>query len=451
MPSSNFSPPSPPPRIDPAEQLARAADIAGAVRLTDVRPTAIRWLWPDRIPLGRITLLVSDPGLGKSLLALDIAARVSSGTPWPDSQPSSLNSQPSTVLLLTAEDNLADTVRPRLEALGADCSRILAMSNWGSLPEAPRPKSQRDHAAPDVPRRFAFNRDLARLANLLKAIPDCRLIVIDPITEFLGGTNEQSNADVRNLLGALSTLAREHDIAILIISHLRKKEGAAIYRTMGSLAFVAAARAAWILAKDPAEPNKRLLLPLKNNLAPDVTGLAFTLEPSSEPRTPVIRWSSDAVNVTIEALPSSPVRPRGRPDEERQFAIKWLQEHLAESPLPTHTVKQDAEAFGISYSTLRRAFRSLDGEAIRCGWPTKTWHWKLPGTRVQKYEGEFWTSNYFDKMIAELAEPWMGRYTPRATDQSPPSSSPATDSPISGDDRSACAAVHPTPACHAPP
>jgi hypothetical protein len=353
----------------------------------------------------------------------------------------------SSVLLLTAEDNLADTVRPRLEALGADCSRILAMSAWGALPEAPRPKFRCDPASPAVPRRFALNRDLARLRNLLNALPDCRLLVIDPITEFLGGANEQSNADVRTLLGALSALAREHNIAVLIVSHLRKKEGAAIYRTMGSLAFVAAARAAWILAKDPAEPNKRLLLPLKNNLAPDVTGLAFTLEPSREPRTPVIRWSPDAVNVTIEALPSSPVRPRGRPDEERQFAIKWLEGHLAEAPLPTHAVKNDAEAFGISYSTLRRAFRSLDGDAIRCGWPNKSWHWKLPTTRAQKYEGEFWASNDFDRMIAELAEPWMGRYSSPTTDQS----TPPSDSPLDGNDCAASPAEPPRSACHAPP
>ncbi len=282
---------------------------------------------------------------------------------------------PSSVLLLTAEDDLADTVRPRLEALGADCDKILAIS---SVP---------GENANDVPRAFALNRDLARLKILLRAIPDCRLLVIDPVSAYLGGANEQANADVQSVLTALATLVRDRELAVIIVSHLRKKEGAAIYRTMGSLAFVAAARAAWIVCKDPADPNNRFLLPLKNNLAPDVTGLAFTVEASGETRTPVIRWSPEPMNLSVDTHFAS-VRATGRPDDERQHTIEWLRERLSNGSRATRDLRDEAEANGISYGTLRRAFRALGAEAKRVGpFPFGEWHWKLPGVDAAKCRG----------------------------------------------------------------
>jgi putative DNA primase/helicase len=402
---------APRPFMSPATpDFEHAAHIAGAVRLTDVKPQNIRWLWPGRIPLGRVTLLVSDPGIGKSLLTLDIAARVSTGAPWPDeraeSQGSRVESQhsdsgpcpstldprpPGSVLLLTAEDDLADTIRPRLEALGADCERILAIS---AVP---------GENANDVPRAFALNRDLARLANLLDALPDCRLLIVDPISAYLGGTNEHANAEVQTLLAALSALARDRGLAILVVSHLRKKEGAAIYRTMGSLAFVAVARSAWILCKDPADLNKRLLLPIKNNLAPDVIGLAYTIETSPTGRTPVLRWSPDPVHFTADTLLAS-ARPPGRPDDERQHAVQWLEERLAQRPRPMREIKDEAGARGIAYGTLRRAFRQLGGQAVReSPFPSAPWLWKLPGTDAQNPGEEFCAPTDFLDQFPDLS------------------------------------------------
>jgi hypothetical protein len=374
---------------DPADEFPRAAYIAGAVRLTEIAPENIRWLWPDRIPLGRVTLLVSDPGIGKSLLTLDIAARVSTGAQWPDAVgppsrggPDSANdidmpgaarlaAPTGSVLLLTAEDNLADTIRPRLEALGADCSRIVAIST--------------DHGehAHTVPRAFALQRDLARLDALLRTMPDCRLVILDPITAYLGDSDQQSNAEIRNLLASLAAMARDRGLAVLIVSHLRKTQGAAIYRTMGSLAFVACARAAWIIAKDPTDDNKRLLLSLKNNLAPDVAGLAYTIESSPAAGVPMIRWTPEPVNISAESMVGAAKSP-GRPDDERQYAVTWLRSQLAEGPRLARELKHEADANGISYGTLRRAFRQLGGEAFRRGnFPSSPWHWQFPRTDAQ--------------------------------------------------------------------
>jgi hypothetical protein len=419
------------PFISPADRLTRAAQIAGAVRLADIQPIPTKWLWPGKIPLGRITLLVSDPGLGKSLLTLDIAARVSTGAPWPDHKaatggrgsasgprPSTLDPGPAaSVLLLTSEDDLADTIRPRLQALGADCDKILAISHIpGENPD-------------DVPRAFALNRDLKRLVNLLDAMPDCRLVVIDPISAFLDGTHEQSNADVRTLFATLTTIARERDIAVLVVSHLRKKEGSAIHRVMGSLAFTAGARAAWAICNDPTNENRRLFLPLKNNLAPTACqgsragsrgGLAFSIE--SHNGAPTIRWSPEPVVVSTDnTLGLS--KSRGRPDNERQDAVDWLQERLATGARPVSDLKEESDAFGISYRTLRRAFRELHGEAARQGIPPlNRWVWKLPQTPEttgQNSGEELWPTNYLNDIVAELAKPWTPKPTATTKPRAP--------------------------------
>jgi putative DNA primase/helicase len=426
--------PAPCPFVTPADQLARAQNIAGAVRFSELAPQKVRWLWPDRIPLGRITLLVSDPGLGKSLLALDIAARVSRGAPWPDEcsrhtpcavtelandrdhgdDLSGNNSKhmshspapsvadgtrsvpatiaPASVLLLTAEDDFADTVRPRLEALGADCDRILGIA---TVP---------GNDAENRPRAFALTRDIARLRDLLNAMPDCRLIVIDPISAYLGRTNEHSNADIQSLLLGLTTIARERDIAILAVGHLRKKDGAAIYRPMGSLAFVAASRAAWAICKDPHDPTKRLFLPVKNNLAPHITGLAYTIETSPDGRGPTIRWSPEPVAQSLDFAIAA-ARAAGRPDEERQHAIKWLKERLEKSACKASDIREEAEVLGISYGTIRRAFRDIEGTAFRKGmFPIFDWYWSLPGRAAQNPGGEFCAIRDLADIIPNLAE-----------------------------------------------
>ena len=391
---------------DRSPAFADAARSAGAVSIADVPTTALRWLWPGRIPLGRVTLLVSDPGLGKSLLTLDVAARVSRGAPWPDvsvggnaeviAPPSPQSPAPSSsVLLLSAEDAIADTIRPRLEAMNADCTRILAITAIAGDESGFKTCSFGGPDTNPAPRAFDLTRDLARLAKLVAAMPDCRLIVIDPISAYLGDTSEHANSEIQRLMLPLANLAREHNVAVLAVSHLRKKDGAAIYRTMGSLAFVAAARAAWVISKDPDDPRRRLLLPLKNNIAPDTTGLSFTIEQLAPDGPPVIRWSPQTIPVTAESVVGNARRP-GRPDEERQAAVKWLRQVLSKGPRLSTDVRTSAAEHGFNLRTLTRAFRDLDGQAFRTGFGLLgEWSWKLPTIEGQNPEGEFCPSMQF--------------------------------------------------------
>jgi hypothetical protein len=373
----------------------RAAQIAGAVRLGELEAASLRWFWPQRIPLGRVTLLAGDPGVGKSLLALDIAARASRGLPWPDQERGAGSEEqgavasdsplpaPCSVLLLTAEDDLAETVLPRLDALGANASMVVAIPAIpGQRVESKTipflPELGADDTKPLRNRAFELRRDLARIDQLLRAMPDCRLVIVDPISAYLGDVNEQANSEVRGLLLPLAALAQQHGVALLAVTHLRKKEGAAIYRTMGSLAFIAAARAAWLVSKDPKNTQRRLFMPLKNNLAADVTGLAFHIESHALTSQPIIHWSREPIAVSAETIVGN-ARPKGRPDEEREDAMQWLCRRLAGGPAPASDVQEEAEAHGIKEITLRRAFRQLCGEAIKVGdFPFGQWRWRLP-------------------------------------------------------------------------
>jgi hypothetical protein len=292
------------------------------------------------------------------------------------------------VLLLTIEDHFADTVRPRLEALGADCSRIMALSHVPG----------EDFF--DTPRPFALNRDLNRLSNLIGALANCRLVILDPITAFLGDTSDQCNTDVWKLLSALTRRADQQNFAVLAVSHLRKKEGAAIHRALGSLAFIANARTAWAIAKDPADPDRRLFVPLKNNLAPDANGLAFTIESNAAGSARVIRWLPDIVEARADTVLAASRQP-GRPDDERQYAVQWLRTRLSAGTSPVREIRNDADAHGISYAALRRAFRALGCEAIRMGpVPKGEWRWKLRAEDAQNSVGEFCAPTAFTDEFA---------------------------------------------------
>jgi hypothetical protein len=122
---------------------------------------------------------------------------------------------------------------------------------------------------------FELGRDLAQLRQMIDRLENCRLVVIDPISAYLGRAVENANAEVRC---PLAQLAAERRLAVVLVTHLRKEDGAAMYRAIGSLAFVAAARGAWVICQDPHDTRRGLFLPLKNNLASGVGGLAYTIE-----------------------------------------------------------------------------------------------------------------------------------------------------------------------------
>jgi len=233
------------------------------VRLAEVEPQEVQWLWTGRIPLGRISLLVGMPGSGKSLLTLDMAARITRGWDWPDRSPCLQGN----VLFVIGEDGLADTVRGRAEAAGADTHRLFVLTAIQRVEK-------------DQP--FQVPVCLSHIEEITQAVikTEPRLVVFDPIGHFIPADIDANVENhVRLVLGRLAELAEQHQTAVLLVAHRRKaKVEFADDVVLGSRAFVGLARAVWHVCKDAEDENRRLLVPGKNNLAPPMDGLAFWIK-----------------------------------------------------------------------------------------------------------------------------------------------------------------------------
>lgn len=349
------------PGHQPSAQNASAVDLASVItrRVCDVEAVPIRWLWPGRIARGKLTMIAGHPGLGKSQLTCAIAAVVTTAGRWPvDGTSCELGA----VAMLSAEDDVADTIRPRLEAGGADVSRVLVIDGVADA---------FDSAGMPVQRSMSLKMDIARLDRLFASRPDIAVLIVDPVSAYLGGTDSHVNADVRALLAPLSALAAKHQVAVIMVSHLNKgsANAEAMSRVTGSLAFVAAARGAFLVAKDKDDPDRRLFVPAKNNLARDVGGLAFKVESvalANGINTSRIVWEPGPVLITAdEAMAPAPDdSDRTMTDDAVEFLaaiLKGGDRHLARD------IKRRAGEAGISDKALRNARERLQVVSEREG------------------------------------------------------------------------------------
>jgi putative DNA primase/helicase len=323
------------------------------VPLDTVQRRDVRWLWRARIPFGRITCLMGDPKVGKSWLALAIAAAVTTGEPLPGE---TQGRDPAGVLLLTAEDGLEDTVRPRLEDMGADVGRVVVMP-----------------AVFDGQGKESFPNLAVDLDALDEALTGggYGLVIIDPINAYLGtAVDTYRDAHVRAVLGPVATLAERHNVAVLVILHLTKgQRDRAIYRGQGNIAYVAAARVVHLVGVNP-ENGQRAMVCIGNNLAQEPPALAFDIADGR------FRWLGET-SVTAASLLAP---EKGAEDASKLEAAKsFLRGALADGPVPFEVLQSDARAAGIAERTLRRAKDALDVRAVRTGFGKDGhWTWELP-------------------------------------------------------------------------
>ncbi len=333
------------------------------VCMADVHPKPISWLWPGRIARGKLTLIAGDPGLGKSLVSITLAAAISKGYKWPLED----SSAPiGSVVFLSAEDDPGDTIRPRLDAAEADCTRIHVLHAVKDVDKDGKP----------IERMFSLQSDLKILEELLPSIPDCHLLVIDPISAYLDGTDSHSNSEVRGLLAPLAKFAADHNIAVVLVQHLNKSSGgSAMYRAMGSIAFIAAARAGYIVTKDQQNPERRLVMPVKNNLAKDTTGLAYSVV-TAENGAPVLVWEKEPITMTADEALS----PADSNEEKTNtdWAVEVLEVVLKDGPVPAAIIQKEAKQAGISPKALNRAKEKLGIKPKKADFKGG-WVWSLPG------------------------------------------------------------------------
>jgi putative DNA primase/helicase len=325
--------------------------------LSTVTPEPVDWIWPGRLARRRYTLLSGEPGLGKSFVSLDVAARISRGLAFPDGTPAPLGR----VLLLVAEDGLSDTVRPRLDALGGDPSRVAVLEAIREPDGTRAPVSLVDHMP-------------ALRAAVAEVNPD--LLIIDPITAFLGRTDSHRDVEVRATLAPLLDLCEQKNFALLTIGHLSKdSQRAALHRPGGSIAFVAAARIVLALAADPNDPDRRLLAPLKANICRPSATLAYRVTDDK------LAWETAAVtDIDVEALfrPSNPTGREERTDAEE--VIRDLME-IEVWPLEAKRAMDAGQAHGVPERTMRYTAKRLGIRISRLGFGgSGKWMWHKPET-----------------------------------------------------------------------
>jgi hypothetical protein len=331
------------------------------ILLSTVQPERVEWLWPGRIPLGKLTITDGDPGVGKSVLSLDIAARVSRGMAMPDGAPGRMGG----VVILSAEDGLRDTIRPRLDAAGANCERILFLDS------VPAPGGEgKEKRLPILPDDVPY---IQAAVERMKAI----FVLIDPVTAFLGSDiNAHKDADCRRALFPLANMAEKTGAAVDVIRHLNKGNSSnPLYRGGGSIGIIGAARSGLLVAKDPENPDKRVLAGTKCNLAKLPPSLAFDL--SQAPNGALhIGWQGESSH-TAQSLLAIP-----KDDEERtavQEAVDVLRTLLAGGGRPADDVRREARKAGVADVTLRRTKAILGVEARLVGFGRDgKWYWNLP-------------------------------------------------------------------------
>ncbi len=317
------------------------------VRISDIQREEVTWLWTNRVPIGKLTIIEGDPGVGKSFLSQAIAAAVTRGVGLPGDDPKS----PATVILMSAEDGLSDTIRPRLEDMDADLSRVVALR--GLTDEKGQERAL----------------TLVDLDVIETAIVEHgpALVVVDPIIAYVAGKDANKAHEVRSLLAPLAALGEKHQTAIIAIRHLNKSAAKATYRGQGSIDFLAACRSAFLVGEDPDDSDRKVICHTKSNLGPKSPSLTYTV---NEGR---FLWGEESP-LTAEQVLAVPVDAgeRSKLDEAKGF----LKDVLSDGPMGSIEIEKDAKKAGVATATLKRAKTALGVTAKKASFGGG-WIWTL--------------------------------------------------------------------------
>ena len=324
----------------------------------DIKPEHVEWLVDQSFPLGMLAVIGGQPGLGKSQISINLAAGVTTGKGLPGT---GVFSNLGSVIILANEDDAARTIRPRLDAAGADISKVHIVEGVA-----------REGADVDM---FQLDSDIADLRDRTLQLGDVRLIIIDPPSAYLGTkVDSYKDSDVRRVLMPLSILANETGAMILLIVHLNKRtDGGAQQRFSGSTAWTAAPRVGFMVAEDPLT-KQRFMLPVKNNIGDDRLGYQYHIAEKLVQyggqtfKSSYIVWDQTTSRSVSELL----APPKATKPDAVGVAKDFLQDELANAPLPVDQIQAAAKAAGISWPSVLRAKRTMliTSEKVGNGW---TW------------------------------------------------------------------------------
>ena len=310
------------------------------IRLSQVEAQQVKWLWYPFIPYGKLTIIQGDPGDGKSTFILNIAAVLSKGEGFDDAMESG---KPANVIYQTAEDGLVDTVKPRLESAGADCSRI------SIIDESEKSVSMTDD----------------RLEQAIVK-ENAKLLILDPIQAYLGGSTDMNRAnEARDITKKLGSIAERTGCAIVLIGHMNKGSGAkAAYRGMGSIDFFAVARSVLLVGRIEGQPDMRAVVQIKNNLSAFGHPKAFELTEDG------FRWIGD-YDITADEVLGGIAPKSNKFDAARKFLKELAGSKVM---IQSNEILEMAAQEGISKRTLETAKKELGIKAKRVA---GNWYWDL--------------------------------------------------------------------------
>lgn len=318
--------------------------------ISNVKSKEIEWLWKDVLAFKKMTLVAGEPGVGKSQLLLYIASVISNGKNFKhDSKPCPMGK----VLLIAGEDTPEDTIKPRLLALGANLDNI--------------------HFVKGIKKFDANGHEfydpiclIDNLSALEKKIieHEYKLIIVDPISLYLGSVDENKNKEIRSALSVINALAERRNLAVLLNSHFSKPSGNtqknAVYRVMGSIGFAAAARIVFGVMKDPEDPSRRLFIPIKNNIGQDKIGYVYKIKSEfveNNIATSRIEWLEEKIEKTANEVLNS-LSPTDSPKLEEVKV--FLQEMLKSGSIALSVIRRESDIRGFSANRLYKAKDELN-------------------------------------------------------------------------------------------
>jgi RecA-family ATPase len=353
-------------------------------KAADLEMRGIAWLWPGRFALGKIGLIAGLPDYGKGQIAAFLAAAVTAGIELPCREGSAPQGN---VIWFNAEDDARDTVKPRLVAAGADPKRVHFVNG-----------TRRDGAD----KTFSLIADLPLLRETIKKIGNVVLVIIDPVSAYLGvgKVDTRSQSDVRGVLTPLKELAEETGVAVIGICHFNKKTDvtSALLRVSDSIAFTAAARSVYVALDDPEDHARKVFVKAKNNLAADNKALRYGFgvkkvghdaKLGKDIDAPHVVWHPQHVEITAnEAMQAASGHTAKR--EAREFLL----ERLETGPAKQNDILDEAKQEGIAEKTLRRAKKDLGVKSRKeRGKIDGEWLWELPKKATFHPKRESWPSS----------------------------------------------------------
>jgi putative DNA primase/helicase len=346
-------------------------------KAAELEMCGVDWLWPGRFARGKLGLIAGMPDMGKGQIAAFIVAAVTAAVALPCSEGGATQGD---VIWFNAEDGARDTVKPRLLAAGADPERVHFVN-------AARVNGK--------DKFFSLVTDLPLLRKAVQKIGNVVLVIIDPVSAYLGvgKVDSRSATDVRGVLTPLKDMTEELHIAVIGICHFNKKDDikSALLRVSDSIAYVAAARHVYAVLDDPDDKNSKLFVKAKNNLARDTKALRYGVSVKTvghDPRlnvdieAPFIIWHPQHVEITAnEAMQAATGQTAKR--EAREFLL----DRLEAGPMNSDDIIAEAKQEGIAEKTLRRAKKDLGIKSRRRGGTDGTWFWELPPKKATTYAG----------------------------------------------------------------